>query len=244
MNGTVMIKGNKSGIVLVLDKDVQFDALKKDIADKFKETSKFLGKATMAISFEGRELSVDEQKEVLSVIEENSELKVGYVVTKENEQHKLKRKSIESRVSEINSNTGQFYKGNLRSGQVLEVETSVVVIGDVNAGAKVISKGNIIIIGNLKGNVFAGAGGNKECFVLALGMQPIQIRIADFIARAPDKEDGRRLFKEKHTLFGRKKDKKQPLDPVQTQEIKIAFVDGENIMIEPLSKDVLNEINL
>lgn len=242
MNGTVMIKGNKSGIILVLDKDLQFDTLKKDIADKFKETSKFLGKTTMAISFEGRELSVEEQKEVISIIEENSELKIGYVVTKENEQQKLVHKSIESRVSEINSNTGQFYKGNLRSGQVLEVETSVVVIGDVNAGAKVISKGNIIIIGNLKGNVFAGAGGNKECFVLALGMQPIQIRIADFIARAPDKEEGR-LFKEKHTLFGRKREKKQPVDPL-TQEIKIAFVDGENIMIEPLSKDVLNEINL
>ena len=157
MNGTVMIKGNKSGIILVLDKDLQFDTLKKDIADKFKETSKFLGKTTMAISFEGRELSVEEQKEVISIIEENSELKIGYVVTKENEQQKLVHKSIESRVSAINSNTGQFYKGNLRSGQVLEVETSVVVIGDVNAGAKVISKGNIIIIGNLKGNVFAGA---------------------------------------------------------------------------------------
>ena len=170
MNGTVMIKGNKSGIILVLDKDLQFDTLKKDIADKFKETSKFLGKTTMAISFEGRELSVEEQKEVISIIEENSELKIGYVVTKENEQQKLVHKSIESRVSEINSNTGQFYKGNLRSGQVLEVETSVVVIGDVNAGAKVISKGNIIIIGNLKGNVFAGAGGNKDCFVLALSV--------------------------------------------------------------------------
>ena len=142
MNGTVMIKGNKSGIILVLDKDLQFDTLKKDIADKFKETSKFLGKTTMAISFEGRELSVEEQKEVISIIEENSELKIGYVVTKENEQQKLVHKSIESRVSEINSNTGQFYKGNLRSGQVLEVETSVVVIGDVNAGAKVISKGS------------------------------------------------------------------------------------------------------
>ena len=110
MNGTVMIKGNKSGIILVLDKDLQFDTLKKDIADKFKETSKFLGKTTMAISFEGRELSVEEQKEVISIIEENSELKIGYVVTKENEQQKLVHKSIESRVSEINRIRDNFIR--------------------------------------------------------------------------------------------------------------------------------------
>ena len=30
----------------------------------------------------------------------------------------------------------------------------------------------------------------------------------------------------------------------QQQEIKIAFVEGETILIEPLSKDVLNDINI
>lgn len=149
---------------------------------------------------------------------------------------------MEEKLSELNTNSGQFYKGNLRSGQVLEMETSVVVIGDVNVGAKVISKGNIIIIGNLRGNAFAGAGGNKNAFILALGMEPIQIRIADFIARAPDKV-GKGLFHEKSGFFGRKKDKKK-LEISQPQEIKIAFVEGENIFIEPLSKDVLNELNI
>ena len=68
MSNTVMIKGNKSGIVLVLDKDLEFAQLKNNIADKFKETAKFLGNANMAISFEGRELSTEEQKDVLEII--------------------------------------------------------------------------------------------------------------------------------------------------------------------------------
>lgn len=239
-----MIKGNKSGIVLVLDKDLEFSQLKKDIAAKFKETAKFLGKASMAISFDGRELTTEEQKEVLGIIEQNSDLKIVCVVNKDEKQEETFKKSIEEKMIELNSHSGQFYKGNLRSGQVLEVETSVVVIGDVNIGAKVVSKGNIIVIGNLKGNAFAGAGGKKDAFVLALGMQPIQIRIADFIARAPDKQ-GKGFFKEKTAFFGRKKEKKQQLTELsQTQEMKIAFVEGENIMIEPLTKDVLNEINI
>lgn len=239
-----MIKGNKSGIVLVLDKELEFSQLKKDIAVKFKETAKFLGKASMAISFDGRELTTDEQKEVVDVIEQNSDLKIVCIVSKDEKQEETFRKSIEEKVAELNSHSGQFYKGNLRSGQVLEVETSVVVLGDVNVGAKVVSKGNIIVIGNLKGNAFAGAGGKKDAFVLALGMQPIQIRIADFIARAPDKQE-RGFFKEKTAFFGRKKEKKQQIMEIsQSQEMKIAFVEGENIMIEPLTKDVLNEINI
>ena len=240
MNSTVMIKGNKSGIVLVLDKDIAYETLKKDVAAKFKETAKFLGKATMAISFEGRELTTDEQRELLQIIEDSSDLKIACIVNNDQEQEERFKKSLDEKLMEFNSNSGQFYKGNLRSGQVLEVETSVIVLGDVNIGAKVVSKGNIIIIGNLKGSVFAGAGGNKEAFVLALGMQPIQIRIGDFIARAPDKEN-RGLFKEKSAFFKRKD--KKPMEP-QQQEIKIAFVEGETILIEPLSKDVLNDINI
>lgn len=243
MNNTVIIKGNKSGIVLVLDKNTEFSVLKKDIAEKFKETAKFFGKTSMAISFEGKKLTTEEQREVLQIIESNSDLKIACIVDDNKEREEIFKKSLEQNLVELNSNSGQFYKGNLRSGQVLEVETSVVVIGDVNVGAKVVSKGNIIIIGNLKGNAFAGAGGNKDAFVLALGMEPIQIRIADFIARAPDRAS-KGLFKEKRDFFGRKKDKKQMADSLaKSKEIKIAFVEGENIFIEPLSKDVLSEIN-
>lgn len=242
MNNTVMIKGNKSGIVLVLDDKPDFNSLKNDIAEKFQETAKFFGKANMAISFEGRELSTEEQREVLQIIESKTELKIACIVSKDKEQEELFKRSLEENLVNLEENSGQFYKGNLRSGQVLEVETSVIVIGDVNVGAKVVSKGNIIVIGNLKGNAFAGAGGNKDAFVLALGMQPIQIRIADFIARAPDKAD-KGFFKDKG-FFGRRREKKNIQELQEPQEIKIAFVEGDNIYIEPLSKDVLKEINL
>lgn len=242
MSNTVMIKGNKSGIILVLDKEPEFASLKKDIGEKIKETAKFFGNASMAISFEGRELSTQEQREVLEIIEENSQLKIACVVNNDAKQEEVFQKGLQQSMMDMGANSGQFYKGNLRSGQVLEVENSVVVIGDVNIGAKVVSKGNIIVIGNLKGNAFAGAGGNKDAFVLALGMQPIQIRIADFIARAPDHVEKGGLAK-KNGLFGMKK--KTAVEPVTMgQEIKIAFVEGDNIYIEPLSKDVLNEINI
>ena len=56
MNNSVVIKGNKYGIVVVLDNSTPFSELKKDIVEKFSSASKFFDKANMAISFEGRVL--------------------------------------------------------------------------------------------------------------------------------------------------------------------------------------------
>lgn len=119
------------------------------------------------------------------------------------------------------NNDSMFYKGTLRSGQALESDGSIVILGDVNPGSSVISSGNIIVIGRLKGMVHAGAAGNINAFVMALSMNPMQIRIADAIARSADKP-------------------KRRVD----DEAKIAFLDNGNIYIEPVKKSVLNDIHL
>lgn len=221
MNNSVIIKGNKHGIVVVLDAKIEFEQLKEEIAKKFKESSKFLGNAQMAISFEGRILTDMEQREVLNIISENSDLCVVCIVNFDEEKDKVFQKALDEKLMELSNTIGQFYKGNLRSGQTLEMETSVIVIGDVNPGASIVSKGNIIILGALKGTVFAGASGNENAFVLALDMCPGQIRIADTIARAPD----------------------HPAKEEQ-KEAKIAFLEEGNIYIEPLNKKVLGDIRL
>ena len=58
-----------------------------------------------------------------------------------------------------------------------------MVLGDVNPGGKVVAKGSVIVLGSLKGNIFAGVDGNENAFVVALEMNPMQIKIADVIAR-------------------------------------------------------------
>lgn len=216
-----MIKGNQSGIIVVLDATIDFEELKEKIAEKFKSSSKFLGTASVAITFEGRDITTEEEREILDIISENSQLNVVCVIDLDEEKEKIFKRCLNDKLMELSNNTGQFYKGNLRSGQVLEFETSIIIIGDVNAGAKVISKGNIVILGSLKGNAFAGASGNQNCFVVALAMNPVQIRIGDIIARSPD-DKGKELSK----------------------EAKIAYVENNNIYIESISKDVMNDIKL
>lgn len=221
MSNSVVIKGNKYGIIVVLSPDLPFEELKQVVAEKFKESSKFFENAKMAISFEGRYLSNDEQKEILDIIEENTDMHIVCIMENDPDKEEIYKKTVEQKLMELSNNTGQFYKGILRSGASLEFETSVIIIGDVNHGARVVSKGNIIVLGSLKGNAFAGATGNTNSFVVALDMSPTQIRIADVIARSPDK-------------------------PVKEEikEPKIAFLEEGNIYIEPLNKNILNDISL
>jgi septum site-determining protein MinC len=221
VNNSVMIKGNKYGIIVVLSPDVPFEELKQLVEEKFKESSKFFENAQMAISFEGRKLSNEEQKDILDIIGQNTDMHIVCVIENDPETEELFHKTLDQKLMELSNNTGQFYKGILRSGASVEFETSVVIIGDVNHGARVVSKGNIIVLGSLKGNAFAGATGNTNSFVVALDMNPMQIRIADTIARSPDKPV--------------KDDVKEP---------KIAFLEDGNIYIEPLNKSILNDINL
>lgn len=227
MQQPVVLKSNKYGINLILSDKIAFEELLQCIIDKFKESEGFFKNAKMAISFEGRELTQEEEFEIIEAITENSSVNIICILDNDQLKEELVRQKVERFEEEQAGKTGEFYKGTLRSGQVLDCESSVVVIGDVNPGAKVISKGNIVILGALKGNAYAGANGNEQAFVAALDMDPVQIKIGDVIGRSADK-----------SINDRKK-KKQVSPPAEPQ---VAIVKDGNIYIEPITKGLLNSI--
>lgn len=220
MKNNVVIKGNKHGIVLILDNELPFDELKQEIISKFKESADFFGNAQMALQIDGRKLLPSEEKELLDIISAYTSLSIICIVDSDNERDEKFQSSIESRLKAISSQNGQFYKGTLRSGQELESPTSIVILGNVNSGAKITSTGNVIVLGALKGTVYAGITGNQNSFVVALEMDPMQIRIGDVIARSSDT-------------------KKKNVE----KEAKIAYVDNGSICIDTLNNDVIKYIN-
>lgn len=220
MKNPVIIKGTKSGLIVHLSDQIPFDELKKNVCEKFKSSADFLGNSQIALSFEGRRLTDDEQLILVECITEHSNLDIVCVIDDNAEREAYFSKTLEEKLMSMNTNTGQFYKGTLRSGQVLEFDTSIVILGDVNAGAQVVSTGNVVVLGKLLGNVYAGASGKDSCFVVALKMNPTQIRIGDVIARSPDEK------------------RKVEVEP------QIAFSQEGNIYIETLNRNVLNDISL
>lgn len=73
----------------------------------------------------------------------------------------------------------------VRSGVEIRHPGTIVILGDLNPGGTVIAAGDIFIWGRLRGVAHAGANGNRACRIMALQMEPTQLRIADAVARAP-----------------------------------------------------------
>ncbi|WP_071516698.1 septum site-determining protein MinC [Geitlerinema sp. PCC 9228] len=79
-----------------------------------------------------------------------------------------------------------YLQTTVRSGVEIRHRGSVILLGDVNPGGSIVAAGDILVWGRLRGVAHAGLEGNTKCRIMALKMEPTQIRIADFVARAPE----------------------------------------------------------
>ena len=125
----------------------------------------------------------------------------------------LYKSAVEQSLSNVQKREGQFYRGTLKRRQVLESDESIVILGDVEPGARVAARGNIIIVGALYGSVHAGASGDRDAYIVALSMQPKELRIGDVEAKRQI------IYQESLNIKGP----------------KIAVVDGRRIYLDPLT---------
>lgn len=225
MKNSVIIKSFQNGIVLYLDPELPFETVLTDIEDKFRESSSFFKDAKMALSIKGRVLSEAEELMVLEAISQNSLLRIICLVgdDEETNQHFVKAlQQTDSEQNDSSSSDGQFYRGTLKNGEILETESSIVILGDVYPGCAIISAKDIIILGGLFGEAYAGGNGNPGHYVAALEMSPEKLKIGDFKYNA----------KEKISKWSIRA-KVQP---------KIAYVKAEKVVIDPITKELLSEL--
>jgi len=74
----------------------------------------------------------------------------------------------------------------LRSGQTVNYEGNILIIGDAHPGSEIIAGGDITVWGILGGIAHAGSNGNVTSKVRALKLNAIQLRIAGLYARRND----------------------------------------------------------
>ena len=224
MKNSVIIKSFPNGIVLHLEPEIDFQELLLDTAVKFRESRSFFKDAKMALSIKGRKLSEEEEKQLLSVISENSDLHILCLVSEDEVTDKKFVKAISQTDfsdSSLTGGEGQFYKGTLKNGQVLETESSIVILGDVYPGSAIISAKDIIVLGGLYGEAYAGGNGNTGHYVAALEMSPEKLKIGDF-----------KYYSKEKARWGIKP-KIQP---------KIAYVRNEKIVMDSLTKELLSDL--
>ncbi len=226
MKNSVILKSFPNGISVILDETISFEELLTDIAVKFREADGFFKDASVAISLEGRALTEEQEREILDAITQNSRLKILCLMGKDEETN-LKFLGIQNKLNFQNDeNSGQFYRGTLKDGASIETEHSIIILGDVCEGSCVYSNKDIVVLGTLTGDVYAGAGGNCNHFVVALNMLPGILQIGDFVYSGQSQKSQRWGFKKPQTVP------------------KIAYTRNGEVQIESITKELLDNFTL
>ncbi len=175
----VSFKGINEGIYIYIKRG-NFKDIKKEFEKKLNEYKDFYDGANI-LGIKSENLKDEEVDKLLHMIKN----KYGLDIDENGLPDYLNEPSVYTGIDE---GMTKFFNTTIRSGQVVEYEGNIVIIGDVNPGALIKAWGNIIILGKIRGVAHAGANGNENAYVAAYILQPTQLRIGDIIARKPDGE--------------------------------------------------------
>jgi len=75
----------------------------------------------------------------------------------------------------------------VRSGQYVEAEGDLLVLGDIHPGAEVRAGRDVIVLGSARGVIMAGLVSGREATVFAFSLRPSLLRLGDLMARSPVK---------------------------------------------------------
>lgn len=187
MKARVRIRGSQEGLLLLLEGAVDFDLIEQEIKSRL-ETGAFARGSVLELA----EHAIDERdwKRLEALLKTS-----GVILRARREKEdKTPKKAPAQKSSQIQAPTPSpstdvpllVVERTVRSGQEVQTQGSVLVLGNVNPGAHIIAGGNIDIRGTCQGIVHAGAYGDQTAFILADRLMPTQIRIAEMIAQAPD----------------------------------------------------------
>lgn len=168
-----------------VDENAEQKEIMSDLKKKILELKNLYKEDKTPILITGKILKNKEMDEIQNFIKKFIDVQIDFDSPKVLGLHSIKKTFYK----EVATSETKFHKGSLRSGQRLEYEGSLVIIGDVNAGAEVVAGENIVILGTLRGLAHAGAKGNKDAVIEASEIEAVQIRIADKVKEI-EKEEG------------------------------------------------------
>ncbi|MFC5468313.1 septum site-determining protein MinC [Cohnella suwonensis] len=174
----VTIKGTKDGLVFLLDDQCEFVALQGELNEKLdKHVQQFTGPIIhIFIKLGARHLEEEEKESIRDIFRKQGNLLIQSIESDPPADDPAAKKApMLHSMSAI-----------VRSGQTVDVDGHLLLLGDVNPGGTIRCTGDVYVIGALRGTVHAGSDGNGEAIIAASLMRPTQLRIADVISRPPD----------------------------------------------------------
>lgn len=196
----VKIKGKNDRLEILLSDKYRYADLKQALFLRLCEMKKFLGDSDYKVYVCGGNLSIEQKKEIAD------EMRTDHLLTNIEfcSYDELKK------LSESNDNWGSIFKlGNVELGQKLVSDGDITVIG--NADGDLIARGNICVMGKLTGRAHAGAYGYEKAIIVASVLSARLIQIGAAIGVPPEGDE-------------------------PAGEVEIAFIENGMIAIESLSE--------
>ncbi len=168
----------KNNLVLIkINSEASFEDIALQMKKKVIQLKKIYKDEKTPIMVTGKVLKNREMDEIEKIIKEKIDVDVDFDMPKELGLHNIRRTFTQ----EVSTSETKFHRGSLRSGQRIEEEGSIVIIGDVNSGAEVVAGDNVIVLGALRGLAHAGAKGNEKAIIAAGRLDTVQVRIANIV---------------------------------------------------------------
>lgn len=176
-NNYVSINLRKDEILIKLDENAEQEQIIFALKKKLPELRKLYKDEKTPIRVTGKVLKNKEIDQIQELIKEKIDVEIEFDMPKSLGLSSIKRAFHK----EIAMSETKFHRGSLRSGQKMETEGSLVILGDVNSGAEVMASDNIVVLGALRGLAHAGAKGNKQAIIAAGLFDSVQVRIANIV---------------------------------------------------------------
>ena len=196
----ITIKGKNGGFEIAVSARTTFDELKESLISKLEKNKDFFTGPKAKLVFSGKAMTKAQKNDIKLLLQKDYSITAVTFSSGRKSKDTSCSEEIKSVVKEANTVGDQvelisknyfdaksiFVSHTLRSGQRVECEGDVVVLGDVNVGAEVIAGGSVCVMGTLRGLVHAGATGRSDVVVAANALLPGQLRISGKIAVFPE----------------------------------------------------------
>lgn len=191
MLGNIQIKQTTKEVILNMNVQANNSQIVKELQERLPKLKELYKDSKLPIRITGKLFTETERKIIEKIIITELPIKVKFDDTDDLlGLHAIKKTyEIETEISET-----KYIYNSIRSGNREEYAGSIVICGDVNAGAEIIAGGNITITGTLRGVVHAGANGNTKATISANSIDPTQIRISNLVKEIDEKIEKSPVF--------------------------------------------------
>ena len=185
MKNCINVSQKKDLFIIKINEEAKFEDIVKEMKHKVVQLKKLYKNEKIPVRVTGKVLKNREIEEIEQIITDVLKVEVEFDMPRGLGLSNIKR----TFAREISTSETKFHHGSLRSGQRLEEEGSIVILGDVNSGAEVIASDNIVVLGTLRGLAHAGAKGNNEAIIAAGRLDTVQMRISNIVKEFDKEED-------------------------------------------------------